>query len=191
MNEPDFERLAEVLALDDAAFRERLPEVVDEVEDHLPQLLLERPELYERLIGRVSTLDDLAAYAEEEPETVEGFLDVLWTGLGLISRAVPAVQEAVDESFAVNWEPRDADVTWHATTDAETGAIDGGPGLLDDADVTFRGSTDVLFSMLGDDAFDPALAYVQNRYEVLGSLEDARRFSELMEAAIERMEDVA
>jgi hypothetical protein len=39
--------------------------------------------------------------------------------------------------------------------------MEGGPGRLDDPDVTFTGETAPLFSMLGDDEFAPQQAFIQ------------------------------
>ncbi|MFB6164964.1 MAG: hypothetical protein ABEJ31_07380 [Haloarculaceae archaeon] len=191
MTRQSIERLAQALDRDDARLRDALPEVLPAVEEDLMYLLVDEPDSYQRLIERVCALENLGEYAAAEPETVDRFLAILWNGVGTATNVVPEVGAAVTDSFRVNWEARDAEVAFHAVADADDGTIDGGPGLLDDADVTFRGSTDVLFRMLGDGEFDATLAYVQNRYEVLGSLEDARAFGQLMDEVTGRMEDVA
>lgn len=191
MPQTDFDTLATVLEQDDEAFVQRLPEALDGVEDDLETLLVSRPEVFERLSERMSTLDGIAAFASDEPETVDRFLGILWNGLGLITESALSVQEEVTENFDVNWVCEDSPASFHMISDADAGTISGGPGLLDDAELTFRGPTDVMFSMLNDPEFDGTLAYIQNRYEIVGSLERARTLNTMMATVNANMDDLS
>ncbi len=190
MSQANFDDLETVLDQPDEEFKANLPEALDGAAEDIETLLALHPDAFEALSARMSTLDGIADYATDEPETVEEFLTVLWDGLGLVTEMVPAVGEEVTEEYAVNWEPTDSPVSFHMTADPETGTIAGGPGLLDDPGIAFNGTTDVLFSMLNDESFNATLAYVQNRYEVVGSLERARSFNDMMDTITENTENL-
>ncbi len=190
MSQANFDDLETMLEQPDDEFKENLPDALDGAAANTEQLLALHPDAFERLIERMSTLDGIATYANDESETIEEFITVLWNGLGLVTEMVPAVGEKVTEAFAVNWEATDSSVAFHMTSDPESGTIAGGPGLLDDPGIEFKGTTDVMFSMLGDESFNATLAYVQNRYEVVGSLERARNFNAMMDTMTENMENL-
>ncbi|WP_424017076.1 hypothetical protein ACOZ4N_14490 [Halorientalis pallida] len=160
-------------------------------EDALAELLVTQPTVYERLTDRMATFEGITEFANDDPETVEQYLRVLWGGMGLIAENISAVGDAVTVDTTVNWEATDSPITFHATTDPERGSISGGPSLADDPEITFEGQTDVLFSMLGDDDFNGQLAFVQNRFDIVGPLERSRQFNEMMEAVGEEMEALA
>ncbi|AQL42760.1 hypothetical protein BV210_08575 [Halorientalis sp. IM1011] len=157
-------------------------------EDALAELLVTRPTVFERLTDRMATFEGITEFATDEPETVEQYLRVLWGGMGLIAENISAVGDAVTVDTTVNWTATDSPIAFHATTDPETGSIAGGPTLAEDAEITFEGQTEVLFRMLGDDEFNGQLAFVQNRFDVIGPLERSREFNDMMESVGEAME---
>jgi hypothetical protein len=167
----------------DAAFRRELGDALAGLddEDALAGVLVRSPETFEQLTDRMATLEDIAAFAETDPAAVDQYLTVLWNGVEIVTTNIGSIGAAVTMDTSVNWRATDSPVAFHATTDPSAGTIAGGPDPLDDPEITFEGHTDVLFSMLGDDEFNPPLAYVQNRYEVVGSLERAREFDRMME----------
>jgi hypothetical protein len=188
MSQANFDDLETVLEQPDDEFKADLPSALDGTAANLEQFLAFHPDAFERLTKRMSTLDGIAAYATNEPATVELFLTVLWDGLSLVTEMVPAVSETITDTFAVNWETTDSSASFHMTSDPEAGTVAGGPGLFDDPGIAFKGTTDVMFSMLNDDAFNETLAYIQNRYEVVGSLERARSLNAMMNAVNENTE---
>ncbi|HET7322953.1 MAG TPA: hypothetical protein VFJ06_01335 [Halococcus sp.] len=190
MSQANFDDLETVLEQPDDEFKANLPGALDGAAANTEQLLALHPDAFERLTERMSTLSDIATYANDEPDTIEEFITILWDGLSLITEMIPAVGEEVTEEFTVNWEATDSSVAFHMASDPEAGTIAGGPGLLDDPEIEFKGQTDVLFSMLNDESFNPTLAYVQNRYEIVGSLERARNFNAMMKTVNENMADL-
>lgn len=190
MSQANFAELETVLEQPDDEFKENLPGALDGAAANIELLLARYPDTFERLTERMSTLSGIGAYATDEPETVEEFITVLWDGLSLVTEIVPAVGEEVTEEYAVNWETTDSPASFHMTADPETGTIAGGTGLLDEPGIEFTGTTDVLFSMLNDDEFNATLAYIQNRYEVVGSLERARSFNDMMDTVTENTESL-
>jgi hypothetical protein len=190
MSQANFDDLETVLDQPDEEFKANLPDALDGAAANIETLLALHPDAFEALSTRMSTLDGIADYASDEPETVEEFLTVLWDGLSLVTEMVPAVSEEVTEEYAVNWECTDSPVSFHMTADPEAGTIAGGPRLLDDPGIEFNGTTNVMFSMLNDDSFNETLAYIQNRYEVVGSLERARSFNDMMDTVTENTENL-
>ena len=190
MSQANFDDLETVLDQLDEEFKANLPEALDGAAENIEHLLALHPHAFEQLTERMSTLDDIGAYATDESETVEEFITVLWDGLGLVTEMVPVVSEEVTKEYAVNWETTDSPVSFHMTSNPETGTIAGGPGLLDDPEIEFKGTTDVMFSMLNDESFNSTLAYVQNRFEVVGSLECARSFNDMMDTITENTENL-
>jgi len=190
MTDVDYDRLATVLEQDDEELKATLPAALAGVEDDIETLLLEHPDCFETLSLRMSTLEGIAEYAADEPETVDRFLTILWSGLGYISENVPEVQEEVTESFAVNWEATDSEVTFHMTSDADSGTVAGGPGLLDDADLSFEGETGVLFSQLNDPDFDPVKAFMDGKFQLDGAVNEAMTFAQMMETVTRNVENL-
>ena len=174
----------------DEQFRENLGPALHGLddEDALAELLVTQPTVFERLTSRMATFEGITVFATEEPETVEQYLRVLWGGMGLIAENISAVGDAVTVDTTVNWEATDSPIAFHATTEPETGSISGGPSLADDPEITFEGQTEVLFRMLGDDEFNGQLAFVQNRFDIIGPLERSREFNDMMESVGEAME---
>jgi hypothetical protein len=191
MSQENFDALETVLEQPDSEFKTNLPDALDGVAENLDELLVHYPKDFEQLTTRMSTLDEIAEYANNETATVNRFLTILWDGLGLITEMVPAVAEEVTEEYTVNWESTDSPVSFHMTSDPDAGTISGGPGVLDDTELTFKGTTDVMFSMLADEEFNGPLAFIQNRYEIIGSLERARSFNTMMETINENIEELA
>lgn len=190
MSQANFDELETVLEQSDEEFRANLPDALDGAAKNIEHFLALHPDAFERLTERMSTLDDIGTYASNEHETVEEFLTVLWDGLRVVTEMVPAVSEKITEEYAVNWDATDSPVSFHMTSNPETGTIAGGPDLLDDPEIEFKGSTDAMFSMLNDESFNATLAYIQNRYEVVGSLERARSFNDMMDTVNENTENL-
>ena len=190
MSGPTTPGLETVVDQPDEQFRENLGPALHGLddEDALAELLVTQPTVFERLTSRMATFEGITGFATEEPETVEQYLRVLWGGMGLIAENISAVGDAVTVDTTVNWEATDSPIAFHATTEPETGSISGGPSLADDPEITFEGQTEVLFRMLGDDEFNGQLAFVQNRFDIIGPLERSREFNDMMESVGEAME---
>ena len=166
-----------------------LPELLQAVEGDLDDLLLNRPEEFRGLVGRVSALDDMAEFAEQESEAVDAYFRILWGGLERISQEVDAVSEEVTQEFSVTWSATDSDVAFHMETDPDAGTISGGPGEHGDAELTFLGETDVLTSMLGDSDFDPTQAFMQGRFQIDGPIPKAQQMGLFMRNALSKLDD--
>jgi putative sterol carrier protein len=192
MTDPAFDDLEAVVPADDDQFKRDLPDALAGFDDEaaIGELLLEHPDTYDALTRKVSTLDGIADYAREEPETVERFLTVLWSGQELVTEHVPAVREKVTDSFTVTWECEDSPIEFHMETDAESGRITGGLGPHGDAELVFRGPTDVLFSMLNDPEFQGVQAFLEGKFEIEGPIQKAQQLDATMQVATDHMRDL-
>jgi len=190
MTDQNFDELATVLEQDDDDLKTNLPEALDGIETDLETLLLEHPDAFESLSRRMSTLEGIADYAAEEPETVDRFLTVLWGGMEVISRNVPEVQEEITDEFQVEWIATDSDVAFHMVSDPDSGTVSGGPSALDDASLTLEGGTGILLSMLNDPDFNPVQAFTQGAFELDGPVEEAMQFAQMMETVTTNVENL-
>lgn len=188
MTDPD--AIDAALEGDDDEVLAALPGTLEGVDEDVETLLAEHPDTYERLVARVSTMDNADALAARHPETADRFLTILWAGLDVIAGVSPAVREEIDADYRVQWEADDADAEWYAVTDADAGTIEGGPGRVDDPDVTFTGETSTLFSMLGDDAFDPQQAFLEGAFQLDGDMQAALGFGAMMDSVQRAAEDM-
>lgn len=186
----DLQQLEDALEKDDEQLLAELPEALEGVEDDLETLLVEKPDTFQKLVQRVSELDNADEFATEDPETVERFFTIMWGSLELISEVAPSVKDQITTEFRVQWEPTDTDIRWFAQTDTEEGRIFGGPGEVEDPEVTFKGETNTLFSMLGDEDFNPQQAFMQGEYQIEGELPKAVQFGNTMETVQDNAEDL-
>jgi hypothetical protein len=102
------EQIETVLELPDDRLEAELPALLTEIEGQTEQLLMENPALFARVTQRMDSVD-IAKFATEQPETVEQFQEMLWTGMELLVQASPAVQESITDDITVNFEATDAD----------------------------------------------------------------------------------
>ena len=179
----------------DPAFKAGLEEALDGLDDPeaLTSFLVRNPVVFERLTTRMATLDDVAAFAEDDGPAVAQYLRVLWTAVEVATGTLPPVSQAVTMDTSVQWVATDSPVTFHAESDPDpaSGGVSGGPGELPGAEITFEGPTGVLFAMLGDDEFDPVAAFMAEQYTVDGPLERAQAFAEMMDAVVAQMRSVS
>lgn len=192
MSQPAFDDLEAAVSKPDDEFKRDLPDALSGLDDEgaVGQLLVEHPDTYEALTERMSTLDGIADYASEEPETVERFLTVLWTGQELVTRNVPAVREEITDAYTVTWECEDSSVEFHMETDPGSGHITGGTGPHGDAELVFRGPTAVLFSMLNDPEFRGVQAFLEGKFEIDGPIQQAQQLDATMQVATDHMRDL-
>lgn len=181
MSQTAFERLDTVLGQPDDELKEGLPDVLPAAEEDLEELLTSRPEVFARLNTRMGTLDDLAGYAEQERDTVESFLTITWGGMELITENVEGVSDGIDQEYSVEWVSTDSEIAFHMETDPDSGRITGGPGRFEDAELTFEGPTDVMFSMIGDDDFDGTRAFLQGEFQIEGPIPKAQTLEQTMD----------
>ena len=132
------ERIETVLDKPDDELAAELPGLLDDIEGQTERLLLENPALFARVTRRMDAVD-IAAFASESPETVERFQAMLFTGMELLARASPAVQESITEDITTNFEAADAPMTGHLRVVEVKNTVRGGTDLREDPDLTSPG----------------------------------------------------
>jgi putative sterol carrier protein len=172
------ERIESVLDKPDDELAEELPALLDDIEGQTEQLLLDNPALFARVTQRMDAVD-IAEFANEQPETVEQFQGMLWTGMELLVQASPDVQESITEDISVNFEATDAPMTGHLEIIEDEETIRGGTDLLDDPDLTITGPADELVALITGNA-DPIQGFMQQDYDMDGDIQKGTQLAATM-----------
>jgi putative sterol carrier protein len=166
LEQPDDELAAEV------------PELLDEIEGESERLLLDNPALFARVTQRMDAVD-IAEFATEQPETVEQFQGMLWTGMELLVQASSDVQESITEDISGNFEASDAPMTGHLEVIESKETIRGGTELLDDPDPLITRPADELVALITGNA-DPIQGFMQQRFDMDGDIQKGTRLAATM-----------
>lgn len=181
--------LDDVVQDSDQALRRELPAVLDAVEPSLESVVDRDLEAFVELLRRMSTMEGIANYAEEEPETVDRFLAVFWDGVEYLVSSSLDLEDTITEELSVTWIAFDSDVSFHMRTRPEAAGLLGGPGEVEDPDLTIEGTTDALFSLLYDEGFEPELAVYQGDLDLVGPMHLAWDLAEIFGTIRGRIED--
>ena len=145
---------------------ETLPELLDEIEGNVRELVESDPELFADVVGRMDEID-VAEFVNENPETADQFQELLWTGAEVLAEQEASVREAIDVDVSVNFEANDCPMTGHIVVDADEETITGGAGHTDDADLQITGSAETLVSLVTGDV-DPVEGFMSGECELEG-----------------------
>jgi putative sterol carrier protein len=169
------QQIETVMEQPDDELAEELPALLDEIEGQTEQLLLDNPALFARVTQRMDAVD-IAEFATEQPDTVEQFQEMLWTGMELLVRASSDVQESITEDITVNFEATDAPMTGHLTVEADEETIHGGAELLADPDITITGPADELVGLITG-SLNPIQGFMQQKFEMEGDIQKGTRLA--------------
>jgi putative sterol carrier protein len=172
------QRIEATLDKPDDQLTAELPELLDAIDGRTEELLLSNPALFARVTQRMDRVN-IGEFASEHPETVEQFQGMLWTGMGLLTQASPAVQESITEDITVNFEATDAPMTGHLEVLEEKQTIHGGTELLDDPDLVITGSADELVGLITGSS-DPIQGFMQQKFEMDGPIQKGTRLASTM-----------
>jgi putative sterol carrier protein len=172
------ERIETVLDKPDDELAAELPALLDDIEGQTEQLLLDNPALFARVTQRMDAVD-IAEFATEQPETVEQFQGMLWTGMELLAQASSDVQESITEDISVNFEATDAPMTGHLEVIEDEETIRGGTDLLRDPDLTIHAPADELVALITGNA-DPIQGFMQQDYDMDGDIQKGTRLAATM-----------
>lgn len=181
--------LDEVVQDSDQALRRELPAVLDAVEPSLESVVERDLEAFVELLRRMSTMDEIASYAREEPDTVDRFLEVFWDGVEYLVSSSLDLEDTITEELSVTWIAVDSDVSFHMRTRPESSGLVGGHGEIDDPDLKIEGTTDALFSLLYDEDFEPELAVYQGDLDLVGPMHLAWDLADIFGTIRGRIED--
>jgi putative sterol carrier protein len=171
-------RIERVLEKPDDQLAAELPVLLDDIEGQTKQLLLENPALFARVTQRMDAVN-IAEFATEQPETVEQFQGMLWTGMELLVMASSDVQGSITEDITVNFEADNAPMTGHLHVIEEEETIRGGTDLLDEPDLTITGPADELVALITGNA-DPIQGFMQGKFEMEGDIQKGTRLAATM-----------
>lgn len=172
------QQIEETLDAPDDELAQKLPELLNEIEGETEELLLEDPALFARVTQRMDAVD-IGTFANENPETVEQFQEMLWTGMGLLVQASPDVRESITDDISVNFKADDAPMTGHLEVIEDEQTIQGGTELLDDPDLTITGPADELVGLITG-TVDPIQGFMQQKYQMDGSIQKGTRLASTM-----------
>ncbi|WP_330631737.1 SCP2 sterol-binding domain-containing protein [Halocatena halophila] len=171
-------KIEAALELSDDELAEKLPDVLDELEGQTEQLMLEQPALFARVTQRMDAID-VGTLANEQPETVEQFQALLWTGMELLVRASPDVQSSITDDISVNFQADDAPMTGHLELDGSSQTITGGTDLLAEPDLSITGPADELVGIITGST-DPIQGFMQQRYQLEGPIQKGTQLAGTM-----------
>lgn len=171
-------RIERTLEKPDDQLAEALPALLDDIEGQTEQLLLDNPALFARVTQRMDAVD-IADFANEQPETVEQFQEMLWTGMELLVMASPDVQKSITEDITVNFEATDAPMTGHLHVIESEETIRGGTDLRENPDLTITGPADELVALITGNT-DPVQGFMQQRFEMDGDIQKGTRLAATM-----------
>lgn len=160
-------RIEDALELPTLELVAELPGILDDVEGQVEVLALETPLLLSRVVDRVDDVD-VAAFARDNPETVDQFNELLWTGVELLARFSPDVRQSITTDVSVSFEATDAPMESHLRLNADEQTVEGGTGALADADLTITGDANTLTAMMTGQ-LDPVAGYTDGQFEMDGS----------------------
>lgn len=164
---------------------EALPHLLSGGPEAARRAVTERPEHANGLMDDIDETD-VAEAARRDPEVVEEVQRLLWTVHRVKVERFPALGSAVEKSVSVNYEASDSPLEGHMETDADAGSLSGGPYVLDHADLTLTGGSNVLAGLLTG-SNDPIRAYERGEISVQGSLTDARGLAEALRRVTRRL----
>ncbi|MFB6142037.1 MAG: SCP2 sterol-binding domain-containing protein [Halorientalis sp.] len=178
-------RTERALELPPEELAEELPALLDDLEGQVEVVAMENPRVFARVVQRMDEMD-IQAFALDNPETVDRFMNVLWTGMNLLVQFSPDVQETITQDLAVNFEATDAPMEGHLRLDADEGAATGGPDLVADADIEIRGPANTLASLITGGT-DPVQGFMQQQFEMDGDIQKGTQMAVTMEKLTEKL----
>ncbi|WP_247008956.1 SCP2 sterol-binding domain-containing protein [Halorientalis litorea] len=179
------ERVESALELPPEELADELPALLDDIEGQVEVVAMENPRVFARIVQRMDEMD-IAAFADDYPDTVDRFMDVLWTGMNLLVRFSPDVQDSITEDLGVNFEASNAPMEGHLQLDADEGTADGGAELLDDPDITINGPANTLASLITGGK-DPVQGFMQQEFEMDGDIQKGTQLAATMDKLTEKL----
>ncbi|MFB6164210.1 MAG: SCP2 sterol-binding domain-containing protein [Haloarculaceae archaeon] len=178
MSEDIIARIEESLEKDEDQLKADLPDLLDEIEGQERELVADNPDVFAEVIGRMSEID-IASFYEDEPEAADQFQNLLWTGVNILVENNEEIRDQITTSITANFEANDCPMAGHIVVDADEKTVRGGPGLVDDADLTLSGSADTLTGLITG-GIDPVQGFMQQQYELDGSVQKGTQLASVM-----------
>ena len=173
------DRIEAAVEMTDDELADELPAILAAVEGRVESLALENPALFGRVVQRMGEMD-VSEFASANPETVERFQAVLWTGMDLLVRFSPAVQDSITEDVTVTFDATDAPMTGALVLDADEGTVDGRTDAVVDPDLEIEGPANVLVGLITGST-DPVEGFMRGEFTMRGDVTKGMALAETME----------
>jgi len=178
MSEELTQRIEESLDKDEDELVEDLPGLLEDIEGRERELISENPALFAEVLGRMDEIDT-ARFYNEAPEAGDKFQNLLWTGVRLLVENNPEIRDRIGTDITANFDADDCPMAGHLEIDADEQIIRGGAGLSDDPDLTLTGSADTLSALVTGE-IDPVQGFMQQKYELDGSVQKGTQLASVM-----------
>ncbi|WP_254535170.1 SCP2 sterol-binding domain-containing protein [Halomarina litorea] len=178
MTDDTVTRLESALDQSDEKLADDLPNLLESMEGRTEDLVREHPAIFGRLVRRMETMD-IAGFVDDHPEVADQFQELLWTGMEVLVRESPEVQESIGEDITVNFRATDCEMDGHLTVDGDEQVITGGAGLLDDPTLEIDGPADVLVGLVTG-SVDPIQGFLTQQYQMDGPVQKGTRLAPIM-----------
>jgi putative sterol carrier protein len=162
-----------------------LPAILADMEGQTDKLVREHPAVMASILGRMEAMD-IASFVSANPETVDQFQELLWSGMRVMVERNPEVKEQINEDITTNFEADDCPMEGHLKVRTEEELITGGAGQLDDADITITGPADVLVGLITG-TIDPIQGFMQQQYEMDGPVQKGTKLAPIMNSLSEQV----
>lgn len=179
------ERIDRATTLSDEELADELPEILAEIEGRTEEVILENPPVFAQVVQRMGEMD-VEEFAAENPETVEQFQEVLWTGMDILVRVSRDIRNSITQDITVNFEATDAPMTGHLEVIADEERINGGTDLLEEPDITIEGPANTLVSLITGQV-DPVQGFMAQKFTMQGSVRKGTQLSQTMTTLTEKL----
>lgn len=178
-------RIEAAVELSDDELAEELPAIIDAVEGQVEDLALNNPALFGQVVQRMGEMD-VSEFASDHPETVERFQGLLWTGMALLVRFSPDVQESITQDVTATFDATDAPMTGALVLDADAGTVEGQTVLVDDPDIEIEGPANVLVALITGGT-DPVEGFMRGEFTMRGDVSKGMALAETMGLLTEKL----
>ncbi len=171
--------------MSDEELKQNLPELLDALADDVEALVEERAEDVPRLLSRLDSTD-VEGFANDAPEVAEEFQDFLWDATSALVDRDEELQQNITQSATVNFEATDSPMEGHLEVDADAGALEGGAGNVDGADLNITGPSNTLAGMLTGST-DPVQGFMAGEFEMDGDVDTGMELASVITPVHERL----
>ncbi len=175
----------EMLEMSDEELMQKMTSLVPKIKGRVRELMEEMPDLPRRIVKRLDEAD-VKRMADEAPEAVDVFTELLWEGVGIVGERNPEFKKALQNAGNVklNYEADDSSLQGHE--EIKNGKITGGPGKLNTVDLTIQGRTEVLIKLVTG-GMDPMKGLMMRKFKLEGPLAIGMKLPNVMKKMAEAL----
>nr|MDO8079248.1 SCP2 sterol-binding domain-containing protein [Candidatus Freyarchaeota archaeon] len=158
----------EMLEMSDEELMEKLPTLVPKMKGKVREIMDTMPDLPQRIVKRIEETD-VKKMANEAPDAVNAFTEILWEGVAAVAERDAEFKKALKNvgNIKLNYEADDSPMSGHE--EINNAKITGGPGKLNTVDITVIGNTDTLIKLVTG-GLDPVKGLMTRKFKLEGPL---------------------